>query len=256
MRRKPCQRLLGRFGDLLGKIIGVGVTMDSVDSRHQVFGKLGLLGCFHELVQGVDQLRRARKSLLDEAQIVAQILAGSVDFVGDSRRQLADGLQPLGTGQFALHPFPLVNFRLELLVDPADGIVALLHAQGRAHAGREDLLSVGFGNVVISAGIETSDYVIIVSPGSYQDHRNAASLRVRFQPPANLDSIHPGHHHVEQYRVGPLGYRQLKRLPAVAGRQDLMPVCLEGPCRNFDELGNVINNQYFAHAGTSSASTA
>ena len=37
----------------------------------------------------------------------------------------------MGTGQFALHPFPLVNFRLELLVDPADGIVALLHAQGR-----------------------------------------------------------------------------------------------------------------------------
>ena len=93
MRLQALQRLLGRFGDLLGKIIGVGVTMDSVDSRHQVLGKLGLSGCFHELVQGVDQLRRARKSLLDEAQIVAQILAGSVDFVGDSRRQLADGLQ-------------------------------------------------------------------------------------------------------------------------------------------------------------------
>ena len=134
--------------------------------------------------------------------------------------------------------------------------MALFDAGRGAHAGRQDLLAEGFGNVVVGARIETPHDVVVGRLGGHENHRNTAQLRVRLQTPADLDAIHSGHHHVEQDHVGPLRQRQLQRLLTVAGLQNLVPVRFEDTCRDNDEIGSVINNQYLAHASTSSDLTA
>ena len=61
-------------------------------------------GGLQQAVEGVQQAVDVAEGVLEESGVVADVLGGGVDFVGDAGGQLADRLHPLGLGQFHAHP--------------------------------------------------------------------------------------------------------------------------------------------------------
>jgi hypothetical protein len=46
------------------------------------------------------------------------------------------------------------------------------------------------------------------------DHRNVLGALFGLEPPADLEAVHAGHHHIEQHDIGALVGTDLKRLTA------------------------------------------
>ena len=215
---------------------------------------MAFLGRLQQPVEGIDQLRNIGKPLFDKAQIVAQVLIGRVDFVGNSGGQVADGFQPLAAGQFALHPFPFGNFNLQLLVDSAHGVVALFDAQCGTHAGREDLLSERLGNVIVGAGVEartTSSSAVLAVTRITGMLRSWGSAFSRLQTSIPSISGIMTSSSIASGRSDQANASASLPLPAVKTSCPSVLRCTGG---DHDEIRNVVDNQYLAHAGTSSAS--
>ena len=78
-------------------------------------------------------------------------------------------------------------------------------AQKRAHPRQQRHLVHRFGQVIVGPAFEPVDLAVAVGQGGDQDHGNIGGFGVGFQPFADADTAHVGHHHVEEDQVGALG---------------------------------------------------
>jgi hypothetical protein len=74
---------------------------------------------------------------------------------------------------------------------------------------------------VVGSGLEPLHPVGGLIERGDHDHRDMLRARLDFQPPADLKTVHPGHHHVEQNHVGPLARADMQRLGTAPRRAHL-----------------------------------
>src|SRR5579884_2575774 len=77
----------------------------------------------------------------------------------------------------------------------------------------------GLGDVVVGAHLQAEDRVDLGVPGGEHDHRHPAALA---QVPADVQTVHPGQHEVEEDQVGPGRPRQPQAPNPVAGLEHLV----------------------------------
>jgi hypothetical protein len=63
------------------------------------------------------------------------------------------------------------------------------------------------------------------------------------EPPAHLETVHPGKHQVEHDQIRFLGSRQLQRLRAVSRHQHPEPLARESGADGFGDRGLVVHHQ-------------
>ncbi len=68
------------------------------------------------------------------------------------------------------------------------------------------------GEEIVGAGFQPLHPVGGLVERGDHDHRNMLGARLGLQPPADLETVHAGHHHVEQDHVGPLPRADMQRL--------------------------------------------
>ena len=77
------------------------------------------------------------------------------------------------------------------------------------------------GQEIVGAGFKPADAVRhVIERGNHHD-RDMRGRRIALQPPADLETVHVGHHHVEQHDVDLAVLAGLQRVGAVAGGQHL-----------------------------------
>ncbi len=79
----------------------------------------------------------------------------------------------------------------------------------------------GLGKEVVGSGLEPLHPVRGLIERRDHDQRDMLRARLGFQPPADLETVHPGHHHVEQHHIGPLPRADMQRLGAAPSRAHL-----------------------------------
>ena len=100
-------------------------------------------------------------------------------------------------------------------------------AQERAHAGEQLLERERLRDVVVRARVEAGDPVFDLGARGQHQHRERATGAA--QAAADLETVHAGHEHVEDHRVGLVARLEAgERLVAVRGELDLVPLELEG----------------------------
>ena len=103
------------------------------------------------------------------------------------------------------------------------GVVDGAAPQQRAEPGQQLLERERLGQVVVGPGVEPGDPVRDgVARGEHEDRQLVAGLA---HPPAHLEPVQPGHHHVEHHRVGPPLLHGLQGVLAV--RREIHLVAVE-----------------------------
>ena len=115
-------------------------------------------------------------------------------------------------------------------------------AQHRTHPQREFARTERFGQVVVGAGLQSGDAVVLLAECGQQDHRHGVVAALA-QRPAQRQSAGAGHHHVEHGDVDPLGAEHPQRLIAVPGHPHLEPVALEVAPDDIAHDGVVVGDQ-------------
>src|SRR5680860_811818 len=96
--------------------------------------------------------------------------------------------------------------------------------QDRLHASGELTRRERLGDVVVRAELQTHHAVVFVASGGEHDHRHR---RVLPQAPADLETVDPGQHEVEDHEVRPLSGRVVERGLAVTDRVHRETLALE-----------------------------
>ena len=125
------------------------------------------------------------------------LVAGRDDRLGKLRRQEtaqpADALELADLG---------VHLGLEALVQRLHLVVQRLDAQHGADPGDQRAVVDRLGEVVVAAGVEPSDDVLLAGLGRHQDHRDERQGGVGLHPAHDFEPVDLGHHDVEQHQVG------------------------------------------------------
>ena len=96
-------------------------------------------------------------------------------------------------------------------------------------------------DVVVATERQPAHLVVGRIARRQEQHRRA--IAVGAQPPAHLESVEVGHHHVEQHQVGLLLRDQLERLATVLGRGHGEPVVLERSGEHRSEVVLVVDDE-------------
>ncbi len=91
----------------------------------------------------------------------------------------------------------------------------------RAHAGEKSDLVDRLGQEVVGARLEASQPVGGLIESRHHDDGDMPRRRIGFQPAADLESVHPRHHHVEQNDVAIAGGADLQGVRAVGAGDDV-----------------------------------
>ena len=73
-----------------------------------------------------------------------------------------------------------------------------------------------FGDVIVSAEVETLDSVLCEAAGGEHNHRYVRCGRVGSHSPQDGQTVHLGHHHIEKHQVWWVGRDLLKRFAAAS----------------------------------------
>jgi hypothetical protein len=79
----------------------------------------------------------------------------------------------------------------------------------------------GLGEEVVGSCLQSLHPVRGLIESGDHDHRDVLRARLRFEPAADLEAVHPRHHHVEQHHVGTLARADMQRLGTAARRAHL-----------------------------------
>ena len=86
--------------------------------------------------------------------------------------------------------------------------------QQRADAGQQPVHGEGLGDVVVGAGVEGADAVLLLGPGGHHDDRQVAGRRPAAELAADLEARKLRQHPVQQHQVGlGLGDAEQRLLP-------------------------------------------
>ena len=90
-----------------------------------------------------------------------------------------------------------------------------LQADQRAHPREQRGVVDRFGQKLVGARFEAAQPIGDIGQRGHHDHRYVGGMRVGLEPAADLEPVHPRHHHVEQDDVGQLALGELQRRRAV-----------------------------------------
>ena len=95
-----------------------------------------------------------------------------------------------------------------------------LEADEAAHAGEQREIVDRLGQEIVGAGIEPGDAVARLVERGDHDDRDMGDLGIGLDAAADFETVHAGHHHVQQHDVGQFRGDAGQRLLAAARRQD------------------------------------
>ncbi len=157
------------------------------------------------------------------------LVARGDDDVRDLRREKAlEPPHPLDLGDLIGHaPFERAipggevrSLRLHL-------IVQRLRAQHGLHPRHQRDLVHRLGEIFVGPRFQSDDDVLRIALGGDQDDRGERQGGILLEPAADLDTVEPRHHHVEQDQVRKMLSRRSQRRFAVGGLHDLVTIRLE-----------------------------
>ena len=135
-------------------------------------------------------------------------------------------------------------------LDPAQRIDRLLlHAERtlhRAQLGFEYDEVDRFGQVVVGAGIEAFDQILIAIERREENDRRPFFARHALDPPGGFEAIHDRHHDVEQDQVGCVGDEAADGFLAVLGEDHLMSQLLQEDLKDV-KIGAIVVNRENLH---------
>lgn len=120
-------------------------------------------------------------------------------------------------------------------------------AQHRPHTQGQLARAERFGQVVVGAGLQPRDAVVLLAERGQQDHRQPV-ITVFAQLAAQRQPVGPGHHHVEHRDVELLGLQQPQRLRAVVRDGHVEPVTFEVAADDVADDGVVVGDQDTGHS--------
>ena len=184
----------------------------------------------------------------------------------DGVEQVFPGKDPVGIAHQVLDDVELLGGQVGKLVAPigvpgiqiqTDGAAQQLVLRGfpcrgdaaaaaehGADAGLELEDVEGLGQVIVRALVKTQELVHIVRLGGQQDDGHIGELP---DLGAGLQTVQPGHHHIQHDQIGVLHFRQLHGLHAVAAGDDLVAVILKVEADALDKQCLVIHNKDLFH---------
>ena len=119
-------------------------------------------------------------------------------------------------------------------------------AQHRPHPQRQFARAERLGQVVVGAGLQPRDPVVLLAERGQQDHRNRVVAALS-QAAAQGQAVRAGHHHVEHRDVDALRAEKSQCLGAVVRDRDFQAVALQIAAHDVAHDGVVVGDQYPRH---------
>ena len=114
-------------------------------------------------------------------------------------------------------------------------------AQYDSEPGDDFLEAERLRHIVVAAQGEPGD-LVLQRVSCRQEQRGRVDT-IGAQPAQHPETVHPGHHHVEDHRVGPGFARPVQCLRTVRGGVDLKTLELEADRKQFDDIGFIVDYQ-------------
>jgi hypothetical protein len=120
-------------------------------------------------------------------------------------------------------------------------------AEHRPHAGTQLPRRERLGDVVVSAQLGPDGPVRLLAAGCHQDHRHGGAAA---DPPAELQPVGSGQHHVEDDQVRRIALEETARVVAVRRLDRPEAVALEVPHHHIAHIRVVVDHQHRRHRAT------
>ena len=130
-----------------------------------------------------------------------------------------------------------------LLGEVLHGVVEVLDPEHGLDPGHQRRLIHGLRQVLVAPGFEAGDDVRGIRLGRHEDDRDEGKRRIRPEPPADLEPVQLGHHHVEQDEIGLCLLRRGERLLAVGRGDDVVPAGGQAHLQDVDVRRRVVHDQ-------------
>ena len=118
--------------------------------------------------------------------------------------------------------------------------------QYRPHAQCEFARAERLGQVIVGAGLQTRDPVVLLAECGQQDHRDRVVAALP-QAAAQCQAVRAGHHHVEHRDVDALRAEEPQRFGAVVRDRHLEAVALQIAAHDIANDGVVVGDEYPRH---------
>ena len=112
------------------------------------------------------------------------------------------------------------------------------HPQPRHHLLEAERL----GDVIVCAQSQTGDLVLHAVPGGEKQRRSVDTVRAK--PAQHPETVHAGHHHVEDHRIGSHLASQVQGGGATGGGEDLETLELQAHRQQVDDIALVVDHQH------------
>ena len=118
-----------------------------------------------------------------------------------------------------------------------------LSAQQGLHAGHKNAGLHRLEDVVVGPGFKSCDLAVVFPAGGQKGHNRLSQGLVLTNLRARLDTVHLGHHDVEENQVGKEFFGQSHAFASVAGRVHVIPFFDEVVFDEFEDVWLVVHEQ-------------
>ena len=115
-------------------------------------------------------------------------------------------------------------------------------AQDDSQPGDDLFQAERFGDVVVATERQPGDLVLQRIAGGKEQRRGVDAVGA--QSAQHPETVHAGHHHVEDHRVGLDFAGQIQRRGSVGSGVDLEPLEFEAHRQQFDDVVFVVDDEY------------
>ena len=208
-------------------------------SGHMSQDLWGVYAGLYRLVLPGDEFRQTFAVLFECPKVAGDEADRIIDLVGDSRHQQADGGHFFLLQQLVLCGFEQVigcfkfvgalpDLLFQALIVVFEKIPELLHPQ-QVTRPQQDLRDIErFADEIVRAdGYPFQPHCFFVEAG-HQNDRNMSGCLILLEEPADLETVHAGHHHIEQNKIRWVLQRFLESLNAVGEKSRGVTLVREG----------------------------
>ncbi len=192
-----------------------------------------------------DQLVHVFGGAADDFEHVGGIGSGEggvgLDELGGAD-DLAAGVPEVVGGDAEELVFLVVEFA-QVLVEADEGFAGAFEFDVGVDAGEEFGGIEGFGDVIDGAGVEGIEEVLEVVTGGEEDDGHGGGGGLLFESAADFESVHAGHHEVEEDEVWEVSGDAFEGLGAVGGGHDVIAGLGEHGADEPEVLDGIIDNE-------------